>query len=106
MLAETPERGKLQGLEVNERTTLNQWQRNMMEKHELRSGSEQWQVAGCCEYGNEPWGYIKKQGMSGLADKIYASQKRLLGSQERLCTLKLIKGKRVIFTVCIPLRVQ
>jgi hypothetical protein len=24
MLAETPERGKLQGLEVNERTTLNQ----------------------------------------------------------------------------------
>jgi hypothetical protein len=39
-------------------------------------------MAGSCEYGNEPSGYIK--GSSWLTE-------RLLASQEGICTIKLIK---------------
>ena len=39
-------------------------------------------VAGCCEYGNEPFGFNKMRGISWLA-------KKLLVSQERLCSMEL-----------------
>jgi hypothetical protein len=38
-------------------------------------------VAGCCEWGNEPSGFHKMRGISGLAED-------RLDSQEGLCSLE------------------
>jgi len=44
------------------------------------TGSQEGQIAGCCECGNEP---NKMQGISWLA-------KKLLASQEGLCSMELV----------------
>jgi len=78
------ERNHLEGLRVNGSVILkrifNKWDG---EVHVIDwSGSEQEQVAGECEYGNEPSSYIKYGLFFDLA-------KDLLASQEGLCSLEL-----------------
>ena len=52
-----------------------------MEGHGLdRSGSGQEQVAGCCEYGDEPSGFIKCGA--------FPEQLRTLVSREGLCSME------------------
>jgi hypothetical protein len=41
------------------------------------SGSGRGQVAGCCECGNEPFGFQKMQGISWLAEELLASREGL-----------------------------
>ena len=40
-------------------------------------------MAGCCECGNEPFGFHNMQGISRVAED-------LLASQEGLCSMELI----------------